>query len=138
MPDHSASPNWIAFKLSLDIATVKEALDKLKRLGFIEIKDDKIYRTKRPIKVQSKDGNQAIRAHHKQKMKMAAEALDFMETDEREFLSITLPSSKKHLKKAKKLIQEFEKKVIDTFGTNDSEEIYNLSIQYFPLRGKYE
>ena len=53
--------------------------------------------------------------------------------NERLFSSISIPSSKEKLDKAKKHIERFKKQMINLMSTDKQEEVYTIAIQVFPI-----
>ena len=71
-------------------------------------------------------------------MRVDKKKLESVDVEEREFTTVTMASSPKKIKKAKLLIREFKRKLMEYMEEGEKTEVYTLAIQLFPLTQKEE
>src|SRR5690606_24193163 len=72
-----SEPKWIARRLGITQAEVKETLDRLARLGVIEVQNEKIIGVSKDFLITSSDiSSAAIKKHHIQMLERAGIALN--------------------------------------------------------------
>ncbi|MCF8059967.1 MAG: DUF4423 domain-containing protein [Bacteriovoracaceae bacterium] len=129
-----ADPRWIASQLNISPEESNQAINRLERLGIIEINKDKSYRQiSPPLKTTDEVPSMAIRNYHKSVLKMAQLKIDEVPVEKREYRALTISGNSKKLKRAKEIIRELKDLVSDTLETGPSDTVYQLSIQLFPL-----
>lgn len=134
LTDFESSTEWIAKKLGLPKALVNESLERLERAGIVD-------RTQTPWKVQSAnlrttDGGAsvALQEFHIKNLEMAIEKLTTVPVEDRDFSAITVAIDKAKLPFAKGMIRDFRRKLTSLLEAGDiKNEVYRLSIQFFPL-----
>lgn len=131
----SADPIWIAERLGIKISDADGALERLQRLGFIEWN-----RAKKNLKVcqgemaTSDDiSNTAVRQSHFEDLKLAAQKLDEVDVNERDFTSITIAMDKTKLPEAKNMIRDFQDQLAAFLETGKQTEVYKICFHLFPL-----
>jgi len=132
--DFQSSANWIARKLGLPQTLIAESLDRLERLKIID-------RSKDNWKVQSAnlrttDGvdSAALKEFYATNLALAAKKLKTVAVEDRDYSAITIAIDKAKLPFAKGMIRDFRRKLARILEAGDSkDEIYQLSIQFFPL-----
>ena len=134
--DNEATPAWIAAALALDLVTAENAFRRLTRLGLIKIKDGHFRQTTKPLVTTTEIPSAAIREHHRQNLLLAAQKIESVPVEEREFTAITMAVNPRRMEKAKKMIREFKQKVCDELETTNCTEVYTLSIQLFPVTAR--
>ena len=77
-----------------------------------------------------------IRRYHKGILGLAQNRIDQVDVKEREYSSITMAINTKNLAKAKKLTQEYKEEMLELLEKGPLDEVYQLSIQLFPLSVK--
>lgn len=126
--------NGVAKRLGVKKEICDEAIERLVRLGFIEVKNEKLIRLEPNFRTTQEIPSQAIRAFHYKNLKKAQEALEEIPIEERHFLTIAAPSSKKKVQEVKKLIQEFRKRILDALEDSENpEEVYFFNLQLYPI-----
>jgi uncharacterized protein (TIGR02147 family) len=128
-----SSAEWIAKKLSITKSQATNAIARLQRLGFLELKDGKLVRNAMPLNTTNQIPSQTIRKYHKQNLDLARLSIDRDEIHLREFSSMVMAINRSRLPEAKKLIENFKHKLCDMLEKgNQPTEVYTLSIQLFP------
>lgn len=132
-----ASPEQIAKALrgKLTPKQVTQVLSTLGELGIIQHVPEKneIQPLVQKGLVSSKDlPSTAIRAHHKQMMERAIEALEEVSVLDREMLSLSLAFDRKNTAKVKNELREFIARIDRLYGEELAESVYQLNLQFFP------
>jgi uncharacterized protein (TIGR02147 family) len=132
LPSAKADPRWIAQQLGISVQQANEALVRLQRLGLVVLKP-KFKTVPAALEILSDVPSAAIQKFHKQILNVASEKLETVPLKAREFQSITLAINPSKLPMARKLILEALQKIEQTLETGPAREVYNLSLQLFPL-----
>lgn len=125
---------WISKRLGLSALVVEQALLRLRRLGFVELKGRSYVRTglnelRTPRQVPLAE----LRKWHHQIMEKAGESLDRDPVEMREFGGRTLAIDVKYLPEAKKLLNKFREDLGRLLERGDKKRVYVLVTQLFPL-----
>lgn len=127
-----SDPRWIARRLGITATQAVEAVSRLERLSLIETAPS-IKRTSMPLKVSSEVRSDAIRAYHKQNLRLALEKVDTVETQLREFQAVTMAIDPAKLPRARKLIEDFLTQMDELFDGGKPSEVYTVALQLFPV-----
>lgn len=125
--------SWIAKRLGISSAEVRDMLSRMHRLGLIEIKGKVIRKTQKDFRTTTDVPSAALRNFHNQALDQAKSALNEMAVEERDITSILFPADPDQLPEAKKLIQEFRYKMDRFFEKSRCTEVYRLNIQLLPV-----
>lgn len=130
-----ANPEKIQSLLRYDvnIEQVKEALDHLRQLNVIELKDGFYHAVEVSLRTTFDVPSDALKTHHEQMMKNGLRAIREVPVPNRQIHGRSLVIHKDNLEKAGRMIREFS----DSFGVEvdqeDGNQVYQLNIQFFPL-----
>lgn len=119
----------------ISAADAKRVVKTLADLGFIYIDEEK--QEIRPLASASLRTlpdipSQAVRLHHQQMMARAQEALEEVPVLQREVISLTLAFDPKNLDAVKNEIRAFRQRIDSRYGSEPSDQVYQLNIQFFP------
>jgi uncharacterized protein (TIGR02147 family) len=134
--DFKGSPLWISRRLGLSFAETLDAIERLKRLKYLEITPDGrwIDRLGDTNNLGNSFQRPAFTEHQRQVLKKAMQALDNTPYEERVQSSMTVTVSKKKVKEAKSMILSFIDELNDFLRSDDTkDEIYNISVSLYPL-----
>lgn len=134
MKDFQNDPTWIQSKLGNDvsIAQVSEAIERLVRLGMLERQaDGKLRKTKVKFTTPSDIPSSSIKKHHTQMIGKALKAIELQSVADRDITSHTIAIDKSKLPEAKKMIQNFRRRLGNFLASTDSDTVYQLNIQLF-------
>jgi uncharacterized protein (TIGR02147 family) len=134
--DFRPSPLWISRRLGLSFAVTIDAIERLKRLNYLEITSDGkwIDRLGDTNNLGNFFKRPAFTEHQRQVLKKAAEALDKTPYEDRVQSSMTVTVSKEKVKEAKSMILNFIEELNDFLRSGDTkEEVYNISVSLYPL-----
>lgn len=125
---------WISKRLGISKKTVKESLDRLKRLGLIEEnKQGKLLRKIERYRTTDDVPNSSLRKSHHDTLDLAKESLDTDSVKDRDFTWITFPLKKGDLDQIKTRIRKFQDDLLKSIDTTHADEVYRIAIQVFPL-----
>lgn len=134
-------PKWIVTRIfpMISVPEARESLRLLERLGLIQKNvHGKLIQTDRAVTTERELMSMIARNFHKEMGQRAIESLDTVAKEKRDFSGITfgLPASK--VEKLKDKLNEFRQELNSTLGSLDEEtdEVYHLNIQLFPLTKK--
>lgn len=128
---------WIAKKLSISSQTAQDAIDRLKNLELIEIKNGKILSTGVQLETTNGVSSKSIKKLNKQLIKKAESAITGQNVNERHLSTLTLAVSREDIKEYGELIEKF-KREFDQFSIkqgkkNKPDEVYSLTMQFTKL-----
>jgi uncharacterized protein (TIGR02147 family) len=125
---------WIARKLFIKEAEVKTAIERLQRLGMIELQGGR-WQRKQAHYTNYLEGqtSKAHKEHQKQVIMKALEAVDSCEQGRKDITSMTFTANSGKLKQAREKIREFRRDLCDFLEDGNGDAVYELGIQLFPL-----
>lgn len=128
---------WIRRRLGngVDVRTVREAIDRLVRLGFLVRSADGQLR-RAPIGNYAFDPDtpvEALRALHRKWIDLAKTALDEQSTEERDYYFSTMSFRRSDVPKVKEIMREAHRKVLALEATENGEDIYQLNTHFFRI-----
>jgi uncharacterized protein (TIGR02147 family) len=135
LKDYEHSVEWFAKKLKIKKVIVKNALERLEKIGWITLQNGS-YRASFESNESPNDlPSNAIKSFHDDMLKKAEAALFNDDIHEREFQNMTLAFSQAQMKEAKDAIRSFQKEFAKKFypETQDRDSVYQLSVQLFRL-----
>ncbi len=134
LDDFESSENYIAQKLSISVERTKKIIQEMVDLKLIK-KDEngQLSQIVGPLKTSEDIHSRALQAAHLETLEKAKEKLLSIDVIQRDFSSILIPSDPKQLPIIKELIREFRKKVATTLKNGNKTQLYQLSIQLYPM-----
>jgi len=134
IPRSKFEPAWIANRLGITEMQAKSAMERLKRLGMISRVGKCWKQTGLPLKVDNTVSTAATRKFHRQLLEKAVTSLENEPFERREFYSMTLAIDSSLVEYARKQIKAFGRQLMrDLEKRKPAGEVYNLSVQLFPL-----
>lgn len=131
-----ANHEWIAERLDMPIKVISETWDRLFRLGHLKRVQGKVQREHPRIETTDDFFDLSIRRAHVEDLKLIEKSVINGSTENRDHTSMTVVINKKNMKKAKELIRSFQDQFSKEVEIKDNElgdEVYRLSISFFPL-----
>jgi uncharacterized protein (TIGR02147 family) len=125
--------HWIAQRIGIPAPTARAALDRLVRMGFIEVDGRRLRRTPKPLHTTNAVPSQAIRDYHKRNLRLAERKIDEEPLSRRFLTSITMPTDPARLPMANAIISRFVDELCALVEDGNPSEIYTLAVQLFPL-----
>lgn len=129
---------WISNVLGLNIHTVKDAVERLQRVGCLRIDEN----GKWIDEYESADNFECVgirpaqKKHEIQKREMAIEAIDKIEKKERGIMSRTFVGDKATIEEAVKRCDEFLKEIeqlMQRSTENNPNEVYHCNLSLYPV-----
>lgn len=112
---------------------VRCALERLRDLGFIEIKGDRILVLSGRVTTRDDVANRGAREYHKQVAQLGVAAIEQQTTNEREYQSFALSVPKNKIILAKEMIRKFRTQLCRAMASEAGDEVYQATIQFFRL-----
>jgi uncharacterized protein (TIGR02147 family) len=128
-----ADPKWIASRLGISVPEAKNAVDRLVRLGFVQIEATFMKRTPVSLTTTNNVPSSALRTYHKQNLKLAETSIDRDSVDLRDISSLTMAVAPEEVAIVKTEIQKFKKRIAKIFKSPTPTEVYTMAIQLFPV-----
>ncbi|MFY7993382.1 MAG: TIGR02147 family protein [Bacteriovoracaceae bacterium] len=133
--EFKGNARWISRVLGLSFATTIDAVERLKRLQYLEITPEGKWVDK--LGDTNNLGNEfktpAFTEHQRQILTKAVEALDKIPYSDRVQSSMTVAASKEKVVEAKQMILNFIEELNDFLRSgNARDEVYNISVSLFP------
>lgn len=131
--------SWLTKKLNppVGLVEVKKAISELKQLKVLtEDKQGNLVRLDPMLATPDEVTSVAVGSFHLQMSTLAQRAIQEESPDNREFSTLTIATSEASLKKAKKEIQEFRKKIhsiLEEDSTHPKKVVSHLNLQLFNL-----
>jgi uncharacterized protein (TIGR02147 family) len=125
--------DWIAERLAIPLERTDLCLEALFNLGLIKKTEDGFKAVSAYISTSWNIPNESTKEELRRVLRKSIEALEETLPHQREYTSLTLAIDDMEIETAKKLIEEFRKKFGRQLNTGTKSEVYNLSIQFFPL-----
>lgn len=127
---------WMAKRLQISQHEVKQAIDRLLRLGLMKETKDGYIKVEKNTTTTHDVPSDAIQKFHRQILTKAADALTFQDVTERDLTAMTMAIDIKKLPEAKKRIREFRRELSAFLESGTQEEVYCFSMQLFRLTNK--
>lgn len=134
--DFKNDPTWIAQRLGISVATVDQALERLKRLEIlVEDKKGILRRTVPRYRTTDDVVNLSLRKAHFTNLELARRSLENDDVKQRDFSSLTLAFRASRISEAKRAIRKFQDEFDAKFEEHERspDEVYRLCINLFPL-----
>lgn len=128
--------SWIARALGLSVSEVNFAIERLVRLGLLEVTPDGNWRQQAGQLTTSASSftTAAFRKLQRQILQQAVDALETVPLSERDQSSMTMAISKAKLAGAKERIRQFRRELCAYLQDSPlHDEVYQLSISLFPV-----
>ncbi len=120
-------------RLNIPHAVVRDCLTRLEQQGFVQEKNETWFLAKKNMGSPSNVPSSALRQAHRQTIQKAMESLEKDPLDVRDISGMTMAIDRKKINEARKLIQNFRRRLSHFLEEGDSNSVYRLNIQLFPL-----
>ncbi len=138
LKDFNSDPQRISLRLGGNVneGQVKEAIDRLIRVGLLERDGESLRKTKTFYATPTDVSNKAIRSFHSQMIGKAITALESQPVEERDITAHMMTISKEKLPVAKAMIRDFRRNLAQFLETSQGDAVYQVNIQLFNVLGK--
>ncbi len=127
---------WLSKRLGLPSPTVKEAWQRLLRLGYLQKSGEKFVRRHPKLKTSSDVLDLSIQRAHIEDARLVEKAILDVPLSEREVTSITFALKSDVLPKAKEYIRKFQDEFCESIESEQGHDVYRLSIALIPLTAR--
>jgi uncharacterized protein (TIGR02147 family) len=125
---------WISKRLGITQPEVVSAIARLKELELLEEKDGKIFKTTFYLNTKNHSiSSAALRRRQKQILEKSIYSLENHPIEIRNHSARTVAISRNKIAEAKIQIEKFMVELCDRLGSENPEDVYELSVQLFPL-----
>lgn len=124
---------WIASRLKTTPKKIKEALERMLRMGLLEYTSDGNL-TYHDIELSTTEDipNTSLKKRHAENLEAAKESLFCDDVMVRDFSFATLAIDPAKLPEAKRMIREFQDKLYNFLEEGTKKEVYEICMQIFP------
>jgi uncharacterized protein (TIGR02147 family) len=127
-------PRWISKKLGITVTEAKLAIDRLVNLGLIKRTSARWRQVSAPMRIGNELSTAAARNFQKQLIEKALGSLQNDQPETRDVTSMTFAMNPKDLAHASKKITQFRRNLTRDLETkSESQAVYTLTIQLFPM-----
>jgi uncharacterized protein (TIGR02147 family) len=126
--------DWIADRLGLTSARVRDVIQRLINTGMVELAVDGALKRASPKYRTTDDiADLSLRRSHDQSLELARRSLEHNSVSERDHTWVMFAMDPKKLSMAKEKIRRFQDELADLVEAGDQTEVYRLSMHFFPL-----
>lgn len=131
--DFHSDISWMAQRLGISVVEVRQALQRLLRLGLITREGSTYRRVSEHLTTTHEIPSAALKKSHVQSLKQAIACITDVPLELRDVTSVTMVIDPERLPEAKQLIREFRRQLAVIMENGAKKEIYNLNIQFVPV-----
>ena len=132
-----ANEQKIASRIGIHVEEVRDAIERLQRLNFIQVKEGKFkVLTPNTTWTNTKKTSDARKKFQKSLLEKSLDAIDHIPFEQRENGSVTVAISTKRLPEFKEKLKEMRKELAIFFQADDEknlDEVYQLTVSFFPI-----
>jgi uncharacterized protein (TIGR02147 family) len=135
--DFISDPKWISEQLETSLSEVHLAIERLIRLGLLELKTGKLTRCPEPL--LSGDRHLTSAAHRRRQKQVLEKSIQSLENDpltERNHTAMTFAIDSSKIPEAKMLTEKFMNEMTTLLETGERDRVYELVVNLFPLQIK--
>jgi uncharacterized protein (TIGR02147 family) len=116
---------------------IRTAVDRLLRVELLKKQDGKLVRaSSSALMMESPIPSEAVRAYHRELGSLAKQAVDSQTKEERDFYGTTLAFKRENIDKAREILREAHRKILEMAEYGTGEDLYQLNTQFFRLTAK--
>lgn len=131
---HHLDKSRYAKKLGVEEKVIEDSLERMARLGLIELTETSVKPTSHFTSVNNNYNSEAIRSFHKQIIEKALYAIERQDNDKREVSSTLFSVKREDFPAARKALLDFRREFASRFGTTENaDDICSLNIQFFSV-----
>ncbi len=130
----SSDHSHIAARLGIAQERVDEVMFNLVSAGLVDLVDGMYSLTKgAPLRTSEDIPSTALKEAHAEELELARRKLDELDTLQRDFSSLIVPANSSKLPEAKKIIREFRQKMASLLKDGETDEVFCMSVQLYPM-----
>ncbi len=131
--DFKGQVGAIADRLAIPIGIVLECLNRLEKIGLIARSGTTWQLTGKNMAAPSDIPSETLRKGHHQNILKALSSLEADPIEIRDISGMTMAVSRRKVVEAKRMIQDFRRRLSAFLEEGDRDSVYRLNIQLFPL-----
>jgi len=129
-----SDPKWIAERLGIRIRDARNAVERLLQLGLLErCENKKIRTTGKSLTTTFDVPSTFIRRNHIQGLELAADRIQEIPVEERDYSSVTFYADRSRVTEAKRRIENFRRELVAYLEGGKRDDVYRLQVQLLPL-----
>ncbi len=136
LSDFKPEVDWISSRCGMPVGQVNLAIERLTRLGLLEIQGQEWRVRPEAFAIGSDVPNSAIRKFHRQVIEKSLFSLLHENPQCREFNSVVLAVDVTRLAEFKTRLRDFFNDFVSAADSAEKNELYGLSVQFFPISRK--
>lgn len=125
----------VARRLGISDLEARSAIDRLIEFGYLAVTPaGNLKRTRTAFVLDVAKSPQAVRDFHQARLRASLDELSHIKEEQvrnRFFQTLFVPTSRKKVQNAKKMISQFQSRLIEYLVGGESDEIFQLSLQLF-------
>jgi uncharacterized protein (TIGR02147 family) len=134
LEDACEDPKWIAERLGLKATDVSALIDRLLSLSMLKREDGRLKQAIPSIRLDDRSSTVASRKIQRQFLTKAIEAISDVQPEWRDLTTMTFTMRKEDVAYAMERITRFRRQLTEELeSVQGTDEVYNLSIQLYPL-----
>ena len=127
-------PSWCARTLGISTTEAQIAIDRLVRLELLRFEDGQLVRTNKLITNFSPGmTSPAHKVLQRQILHMAVEAIDNVESENKDITAMTMAIDVQKIPEARKLIAKFRRDLCAYLEDGEQTRVYQLAVQLYPI-----
>lgn len=132
-PGFSEDYQWVAKRLKTTVPKVKDAMERLIRLGLLNY-DDKGNLVYQDVELTTSEDtpNTSLKMRHAENLEAAKESLYLDDVMIRDMSFMTMALDPAKLPEIKKMVRKFQDELADFIDKGDKKEVYEICLQIFP------
>lgn len=132
--DFSSQPEWIAERLGISPEEAAQTVADLLAAGMLEEREGNLVNKRcYTSAIDSEKTSAARKSLQKEVLALAASSVEQIPFEKRGHFSMTLTADPAKMAEANRMTVEFMESLSDFLGSGDRTEVYELSVQLFPL-----
>ena len=129
------NPRLIGKRLGVSVFEAKLAIERLIDFGYLGCNSkNELVKTKTPFLIRADTSALAIREYHQSRLTAAGEALNLNDGNSarsRFYQTMFLPTSREKVSEAKKMILQFQEKLVQFLTSDQPNEVFQIGVQIF-------
>lgn len=135
LKDFHCTQSEIALRLNIPLERAEVVIENLLSAGLLSLQDGQLNKVHEDIKTTEDISSLALKASHEETLRLGIDKLNSVSLELRDFSSATLAVDLEKIPEAKNIIREFRMKMRALLSSGNKSEVYQLSIQFYPLTG---
>jgi hypothetical protein len=127
---------WISERLGITVQQSQLALDRLVRLGLLEITTEGWKKRHSELAISTRHEDEALRGYHRQAIQRALKKLEAPGPEaarDRDITGALIPVNRERLEEGKRRIAKFRRQLLAYLSKGPKTELFQLNVQLFKL-----